>query len=146
MSDRRCRTAGSWSLSLVLLAALAVTAQETSADEAELEEGERLYRVHCVACHGDQAKGDGSMADQLETPPPDLTRIAHRNQGKFPPEKVFAAIDGRRELPAHGTREMPVWGFSFQATGLDSDQEAEVQGRINSLTRYLESIQLPPED
>jgi len=129
-----------------LFAAVSLTAQEKTADELAIAEGKLLYRVHCVACHGDQAKGDGAIRDQLETPPPDLTLIAQRNEGRFPAEKVFEAIDGRREVPAHGTREMPVWGFSFQAAGLDSDQEADVRGRISSLTRYLESIQVPAEN
>lgn len=86
------------------------------------------------------------MRDQLDTPPPDLTLIAQRNDGRFPAEQVFETIDGRRELPSHGTREMPVWGFSFQAAGLDTDQEDEVRARINSLTRYLESIQAPTQE
>lgn len=145
MSRCRCRRERFWPVCLGLFVAISLPAQEKSADEVTIEEGKLLYRVHCVACHGEEARGDGAIRDQLETPPPDLTLIAQRNGGKFPAEKVAETIDGRSELPTHGTREMPVWGFSFQAAGLDSDQEAEVQGRINSLTRYLESIQVPAE-
>lgn len=82
------------------------------------------------------------MKDRLDTPPLDLTTIAHRNQGDFPRDKVYEIIDGRQEMPAHGSREMPVWGFTFQSSGLDADQEAVVRGMVTDLTRYLEAIQV----
>ena len=114
----------------------------TLAAASEVEEGERLYNIHCQACHGKSARGDGSMKDRLDTPPLDLTTIAHRNQGDFPRDKVYEIIDGRQEMPAHGSREMPVWGFTFQSSGLDADQEAVVRGMVTDLTRYLEAIQV----
>jgi hypothetical protein len=80
------------------------------------------------------------MRDRLETPPPDLTTLSRRNQDEFPEERVHQIIDGREQTSAHGSREMPVWGFTFQTAGLDSDQEHLVQEMIDYLSQYLESI------
>jgi len=54
-------------------------------------------------------------AAALTTPPADLTRIAARRGGSFPDGEVARFVDGRFDLPAHGTREMPVWGERFGA-------------------------------
>lgn len=111
------------------------------ATTTQVKEGERLYRIHCQACHGESARGDGSMKDRLDTAPPDLTTISQRNQGEFPRHRVHEIIDGRQETPTHGSSEMPVWGFTFQTSGLDSDQDEVVRVMVTALTRYLESIQ-----
>ena len=108
------------------------------------EDGERLYQVHCLACHGESGKGDGPMRDQLDLAIPDLTTIAARNDGDFPADKVHQIIDGRYETPAHGTRKMPVWGIAFQSTGRDTVQESAVQEMVTALTQYLESLQVKP--
>jgi mono/diheme cytochrome c family protein len=112
---------------------------------AATEEGSRLYRIHCQACHGEEGKGDGPMKGQLELQIPDLTSITERYEGEFPTETIHEIIDGRRETPAHGTKEMPVWGFTFQAAGRDTDQEQEVHELISTLTKYLETLQTGPE-
>ena len=130
---------------LVALAALSL-ATISSATASEVEDGKLLYRVHCSACHGESGQGDGPMKDQLETAAPDLTTIAVGNDGEFPTEKVHQVIDGRHETQAHGTREMPVWGFTFQSTGRDSDQEQEVQEMVSALTKYLETLQVGTDD
>ena len=109
---------------------------------SEIEEGRLLFRVHCQACHGEAAQGDGAMKERLDTAPADLTTLAERNQGEFPHDEVYAIIDGRQEVPTHGNREMPVWGFTFQSSGLDTDQDQVVRGMVEALTRYLESIQI----
>ena len=123
-------------LTMVVLGGAMVDAATT-----QVEEGKHLYRIHCQACHGESARGDGSMKDRLDTAPPDLTTIARRHQGDFPRDKVQEIIDGRHETSTHGSREMPVWGFTFQTSGLDSDQEEVVRGMVTALTRYLETIQ-----
>ena len=81
------------------------------------------------------------MKKQMAIAIPDLTALADRNGGEFPAEKVNQIIDGRYESPAHGTRTMPVWGFTFQSSGRDTDQEVEVRQMVESLTRYLETLQ-----
>lgn len=66
-----------------------------------------------MAGHGSAAKGDGPMADQLGTAPAGLTQLAKKNGGIFPINAVYEKIDGRQEVKAHGSREMPVWGYRY---------------------------------
>jgi hypothetical protein len=75
-------------------------------------------------------------------PVPDLTGIARRNGGEFPSEKVFRIIDGQWELPAHGSRPMPLWGYDFYGDeGSDEEEHHQATARIDSLVSYLASIQ-----
>ena len=112
----------------------------------EGDPGRFLFRVHCQSCHGPEGHGDGAMREVLTVPPTDLTKISRRNDGTFPSHLVIEVIDGRRHLPAHGAREMPVWGITFQTLDLDTNQEPEVEHRIRDLVLYLESIQDLPGD
>lgn len=128
---------------LALLIAVALPSFAETAEE-QLAWGERLYRTHCLNCHGEHAKGDGPMAPLLKTPVADLTRLAADHGGEFPAEAVHQAIDGRLRVSGHGLREMPVWGLSFQDRGRGDDQEPEVQARLRALVAYLASIQ--PEE
>jgi hypothetical protein len=78
----------------------------------------------------------------LRPPPADLTRIAQRRRGHFPDAEVAAQIDGRSSTRAHGSREMPVWGYRFgeKFGGGDVGEEA-VRGHLLVLMEYLKSIQ-----
>ncbi len=51
-------------------------------------------------------------------------------------------IDGRADQPAHGTREMPVWGFEFYGD-VTNDALARKQAdqTIHRLVEYLRTIQ-----
>ena len=104
------------------------------AEDADL--GKMNYESHCAACHGQNGKGDGPVSVELRTKPSDLTLIAKRNGGVFPVDVLYRIIDGRRR--AHGTYEMPVWGFVFQR----SDPEDVARNRILAIIAYLKSIQL----
>jgi len=114
------------------------------ADETDLSvTGAELYRRHCAACHGLDARGDGPVAPSLEVAPPDLTTLARREGGEFRESHIMAVIDGRHEVAAHGPREMPVWGvvFTEQRVGRPTGvYEAIVQSR--ALADYLRSIQV----
>jgi mono/diheme cytochrome c family protein len=106
---------------------------------AAVARGEQLFRTHCATCHGEHARGNGPLADQLRTRPPDLTTFTARNGGVFPSERVYRIIDGRG-VASHGDREMPIWGNAFKASrdGLTGDA---VRERIDALVRYLEAVQ-----
>jgi mono/diheme cytochrome c family protein len=101
--------------------------------------GPYLYRTLCASCHGPGGRGDGPVSDLLRSRPPDLTTIAARRGGSFPRADVHAAIDGRRLVPPHGSREMPIWGDVLRAT--EGQDEAVIQRRIDALVTYLESMQ-----
>ena len=101
-------------------------------------EGEELFKEYCAACHGVDATGNGPAALALRKPPPDLTRISHRNGGTFPRESVKDYISGESDILAHGSRDMPIWGPIFRQ--VDRDYELG-QIRLHNVTVYLEKLQ-----
>lgn len=119
----------SWTLTLPQRA----TAGQTAED---VERGREIYRQHCAACHGTDAKGNGPTAAALKKAPPDLTAIQKKGE-PFPFDEVMSVIDGEKSTVAHGTREMPVWGTIFRRV----KGEMLAQLDIYMLTKYIESIQ-----
>jgi len=101
--------------------------------------GEEMYKTYCAVCHGQDGKGKGPAADALKVPPTDLTTLSKSNGGKYPALKVAAAIRGEANLPAHGTKEMPVWGQLFWT--MSHGHESEVQQRVSNLNKYIEGLQ-----
>jgi hypothetical protein len=105
----------------------------------------QLYEKLCASCHGIDAHGDGPVAPLIKTGVPDLTRLAARDGGEFPTEDVRLIIDGRYDRRAHGSRDMPVWGWQlYDASNRDDKSErARTQSMIDRLVVYLQSIQRP---
>lgn len=111
------------------------------------ELGASSYRTYCASCHGLEGRGDGPVAGVLQTPPANLRRIAQRNGGTFPDGEIARKIDGRFEIGAHGTREMPVWGRVFSQGIPDSGvAESVTRGQVAVLVEYLKSIQDPAHE
>jgi mono/diheme cytochrome c family protein len=107
-----------------------------------VEVGAVLFETHCSSCHGVDARGDGPAASALRPPPADLTRIAASSGGVFPESSTARLIDGRFDLPAHGSREMPIWGARLTDQIPDMATGGEVaRGQITSLVEYLKSLQ-----
>ena len=136
-------------LGLLIVSSLPASSQAESSSKAATKEqlehliysvkGPDLFRAHCAACHGLDAKGDGPMAAGLKTKPANLTVLAKNNGGKFPSARVSRTIMGDDILASHGSREMPIWGPIFHQ--IEDDQDfGEV--RLQNLLNYLESIQL----
>jgi len=101
--------------------------------------GKEMYTTYCAVCHGTDGKGGGPAASALKAPPSDLTVLSKNNGGKYPALKVTAAIHGEGGVPAHGSKEMPVWGTLF--FNLSGGHESEVQQRVTNLSKYIESLQ-----
>jgi mono/diheme cytochrome c family protein len=101
--------------------------------------GKDMYTSYCAVCHGTDGKGAGPAASALKVPPTDLTLLSKTNGGKYPALKVTSAIRGEAALPAHGSKEMPVWGTLFGS--LSGGHQSEVQQRVANLTRYVETMQ-----
>lgn len=104
------------------------------------------YEIACMSCHGLDGKGDGPKAKSLSTMPADLTAIAKNNGGVFPDRAIYDMIDGRGVIPAHGKRDMPIWGERYRKTGEPGEDPAEVDKRtrtlIEALVGYIETIQV----
>ena len=135
--SRRYRTYGVGALAL-----MSVTL--CRAAEAPNTSGAQLYREFCATCHGVNAHGDGPVAPSLKRKVPDLTLIAQRRGGTFPSEGIHRIIDGRSTPRAHGSAEMPVWGWEFYGfEGEDATRRRHVAELIDQLVEYLRSIQAP---
>jgi mono/diheme cytochrome c family protein len=115
------------------------TIQHTTVKPTSPASGKDMYTTYCAVCHGTDGKGGGPAASALKVPPADLTQLSKNNGGKYPALKVTSAIRGEGDNPAHGSKEMPVWGSLFW--NMSHGHEGEVQQRVANLTQYIESLQ-----
>ena len=130
-------TQGLFGLGLLVL--LVTLSHETRAQQEEiLASGEQLFNRVCAVCHGLGGKGDGVLGEHLKTAPANLTGISTRSGGTFPFWQVYGKIDGREDVAAHGSREMPVWGASEARAESGGHLE---RGQILEILFYLQSIQ-----
>lgn len=103
--------------------------------------GRDNFERYCAPCHGRDGRGNGPVAASLERRPADLTALARRNDGPFPRERVAALLAGTgRDVPAHGSADMPVWGPIFRR--LDGS-DVRVTQRIDNIVAFIESLQAP---
>ena len=109
--------------------------------------GEQMFNAYCAVCHGKDGKGNGPAATALKTPPPDLSTLAQSHGGKYPATYVQSVLMfGAEGFPAHGTKEMPVWGPAFASLNGGSSNPTGVPPeetlRIHNLTHYIETLQV----
>jgi mono/diheme cytochrome c family protein len=108
--------------------------------------GQREFESNCASCHGMTGRGGGPLVSFLSKSPTDLTQLAKGNGGVFPISRLYDVIEGG-SVPAHGTREMPVWGQDYRVQAatyfMDTpyDPEIYVRSRILGLVEYLSRIQ-----
>jgi mono/diheme cytochrome c family protein len=135
----------------LLLLTCAAAAQDKPADQSKPviqhvpitstspSSGKEMFKAYCAVCHGTDGKGNGPAASALKTAPADLTQLSKKNGGTYPALKVTSAIRGTTDLPAHGSKEMPVWGELFWS--MSRGHEGQVQQRVANLTQYIETLQ-----
>lgn len=130
---------------LLLAACLAIAQTPTKApangsgtQPPDAASGKDTYMTYCAACHGERLKGAGPAASALKTPPPDLTTLAKRHDGKFPYEYVAGVVRFGKPISAHGSPDMPVWGPIFSMTDFN---EVNIRQRIKNLCEFLASQQ-----
>jgi len=127
---------------IIALMLLAIATDAARAQDFSGYSGAQLYTRFCASCHGAKGYGDGPVAATFKVIVPDLTRIARRQGGAFPEEQVRKIIDGRKTMPPHGSREMPVWGFEFYGQNADKpDPQRRTDEMVARLTEYLRSMQ-----
>lgn len=132
-----------WS-GVAALASLAIASAALAFEAVTLDDysGEELFVRFCASCHGTEGRGDGPVSGSLNVAVPDLTAITRR-YGEFPAGEIRDVIDGRGiDKRAHGTREMPVWGYEFWVEeGGDVTAQRAVRNAINRIVEHLRSIQ-----
>jgi mono/diheme cytochrome c family protein len=120
-----------------LIIATTVFGFSARASAQHIDVGRTEYLSSCAACHGIDAKGNGPVSKELKTPPADLTILAKNNNGVFPYDTVYQMIDGRNStVVAHGTREMPIWGYRF-----GPPQAFRLKNRMLAVIEYLKTVQ-----
>jgi len=140
----RRKTWGRTVLMVGVLASVGLSQRGVAQEQEVAATGKPLYEDNCMVCHGHKAKGDGPMVTfgLLTVPAPDLTQLSKRNNGEFPFWKTYRVIDGRENVKAHGSSDMPMWGDEFRLdSGSSAMRQTEVRGKILSLVYYLQSLQ-----
>ena len=118
------------------------TVQKVPVEHTSASSGQQMYVSYCAVCHGKGGKGDGPAAAALKAPPPDLTMLAKNNNGTFPAEHVEHVLQFGVDAPAHGAKDMPIWGPLLSSLqGKTSGGDALVQLRVRNLTNYIQSLQ-----
>jgi len=114
-------------------------------EQEVIEGGRLLFQKFCVSCHGPRAIGDGPLSESLNPKPANLTKLSANDGGSFPFWHAYRTIDGREQIPSHGTRAMPVFGIWFRIpedeVSIETEWADQVRGRIWQLLSYLETIQ-----
>jgi hypothetical protein len=145
MSGRSTKPSGA--IVLLMLTAIQSACTTTQVDDRPVSDLSNvdLYQRLCSSCHGVDARGSGPVAPLITIGVPDLTLLAHRSGGEFPAEDVRRVIDGRKDRPAHGPRDMPVWGWQLYdgSSRNDSIERARVDTLVDRLVDYLRSVQQP---
>ena len=129
--------------SLIAIPSLGYAQQQTE------EIGKREYFSNCAICHGNMGKGDGPYNSLLRKPAADLTEIQKKNMGVFPFDRIYQVIDGRADVAAHGSRDMPIWGDRFKReaigyfgiTTTPHRVDSLLRGRILALVGYIYTLQ-----
>jgi hypothetical protein len=84
--------------------------------------------------------------------------LAKKNNGVFPTNAAYEIIYGLKTIPAHGTREMPIWGYQFNPMtnlphdvdlsywrwrmfGPEPSSEVVARTRILAVIDYLSRVQ-----
>jgi hypothetical protein len=109
---------------------------------AATDGGESLYIRYCSSCHGKDGRGGGPVAPYLKIKVPDLSLLKKNHKGIYPLDDVMASIDGRRSVPGHGDRHMPVWGEVFRKEA-EKDKYPELTSLLKAQTiaEYIAQLQ-----
>ncbi len=107
-------------------------------------DGRALFMQNCAVCHGEDARGNGSMARAMKKAPANLTLISVRNGDRFPRAKVMSIIDGYARSDLKGPA-MPEFGALLEGDLVPYDSGdgtlTPTPRKLVALAEYLETIQ-----
>jgi mono/diheme cytochrome c family protein len=115
-------------------------AQAPRVGQSQVDIGKIEYEAKCASCHGIAARGDGPTAPYLTRKPPDMTTLAKANNGILPVAVMYQIIEGEKQVPGHGTREMPAWS-DFYVESPFVVPETFRRARILALIEYINRLQ-----
>jgi len=77
-------------------------------------QGKHVFDQYCTTCHGDEGRGDGQNASNLNPPPPDMTTSKNARDAAYLRRVITqgSAATGRSPLS-------PPWGRSLSAQQID---------------------------
>jgi mono/diheme cytochrome c family protein len=114
--------------------------KNSGARPADIGSGEKTFIKHCASCHGVDGSGNGPVARALKPAPTNLTTLSRKNQGKYPAGFVSTVLKFGRNLAAHGSQDMPVWGSLFKT--IDPVHDPTGQKHVEDVVAYIESLQI----
>ncbi len=76
----------------------AILQNPVAPSNSSLENGKELYLSYCAPCHGNNGKGNGAKAKDLEPKPADLTKVTNENVDYHIYLQISLGRDG-----------MPIW-------------------------------------
>ncbi len=106
-----------------------------------IDNGRQHYVRYCASCHGIEGGGDGPVAEALTVPPTDIRMYRRDNDGVFSVDDLIEIIKGAKDVRAHGSREMPVWGNIWTEVNGRAVPDEQVDRRVNELVEYIRSVQ-----
>jgi mono/diheme cytochrome c family protein len=115
------------------------TGQKHAVRQPDVKLGRETFQKYCASCHGIGGEGNGPAAFALRPAPSDLT-LSRRHEGKFPTGYVGALLVFGRNLTAHGSDDMPVWGSRFKM--LDPVHDPTGQQHVDDVVAYIASLQV----
>jgi mono/diheme cytochrome c family protein len=127
-------------LSVAGLAALLAGGLLACREATAPELGAAQYANYCASCHG-EIGADGAVTGR-KPDAPDLTALAAHFGAPLRRDELASFIDGRRDVRAHGARDMPVWGARlYESYPQTPGTEAVRGGTVELLVDYLASVQ-----
>lgn len=115
------------------------SAQKPAVRRPNTASGKETFVKYCASCHGEDGKGTGPAASSLQPAPPDLTTLSKSHEGNYPAGFVSALLKFGRNVAAHGSLDMPVWGSRFKT--LDAVRDPTGQQHVDDVVAYIGSLQ-----
>lgn len=133
---------------IALAVGLCLVGSAAWAQSKGVDLGQREFLANCASCHGTDGKGNGPNKPYLTRSPTDLTVLAKNNGGILPAARMYEVIEGARDIPTHGSRDMPTWGHEYRVKAAEYymdvpySPEAYVRGRLLALVEYINRLQV----